>query len=425
MTVEIVDVSGCKKDLLVEVPQEQVDQEIERLAQEYARRVKVPGFRPGKIPLSIIKQRFADELRTEATQDLISRSWDEAVSKHDLHPLTKPAVELLEANPGNPLKFKLSFEVLPELELHDYKGVSMTAAPPVVEEADVDRALEGRREQFAEFVPVEEGEVRKGHLVTLTVDGTFEGEGKPFHEDDVSCVVGDPQTNETFSENLIGARSGETRSFDIHYPVEYHRKRFAGKRVRYAVQVKDIKDKQLPDLNDDFAKDSGAAENLQELREKVRDDLMAKAVVNAENQAREAVVDQVVRSHSFDIPDSLIREELEDHLRRIAATLARQGIDVNRASIDWSKIFEQERPQAEQAVRRALVLDAVARRENLQVTEDELEHELQALAEATKKSSAALRAQLEKDKRIQGFKEHLLRKKALDFIFRNANITQR
>jgi trigger factor len=178
-------------------------------------------------------------------------------------------------------------------------------------------------------------------------------------------------------------------------------------------------------LNDDFAKDFGAAENLQELRTKVRDDLMAKAVVNAENKVREAVVDQVVRSHSFDIPDSLIREELEDHVRRIAATLARQGIDVNRASIDWSKVLEEERPHAEQAVRRGLVLDAVARLENLQVTEDELENEFQALAEATRKSPAAIRAQFEKDKRIQGFKEHLLRKKALDFIFRNANITQR
>jgi trigger factor len=425
LTVEIVDVSGCKKDLLVEIPHEEVDGEIEKRAQEYARKAKVPGFRPGRIPLSIVKQRFADELRNDATQELINQSWEKAVSDHDLHPLTKPVVELMEAKPGNPLKFKLSFEVLPEVEPHDYKGIAMTAQPAVVEEADVDRALEGQREQFAEFVPVEEGEVRKGHLVTLTVDGTFEGEGKPFHEDDVSCVVGDPQTNETFSENLSGARSGETRSFAVDYPMEYHRKRFAGKRVHYQVLVKDIKDKQLPDLNDDFAKDFGGAENLQEFRAKVRDDLMAKAVLSAENTAKEALIDQVVRSHTFDIPDSMIREELGDYVRNVAAGLARQGIDINKASIDWNKIFEQERPRAEQAVRRAIVLNAVAGRENLEVTEDELEHELQALAQATRKSSVALRAQLEKDKRIQGFKEHLLRKKALDFIFRNANITQR
>ena len=425
MTVEIVDVSGCKKDLLVEIPHEEVDGEIEKRAQEYARKAKVPGFRPGRIPLSIVKQRFADELRNDATQELIHQSWEKAVSDHDLHPLTKPVVELMEAKPGNPLKFKLSFEVLPEVEPHDYKGISMTAQPAVVEEADVDRALEGQREQFAEFVPVEEGEVRKGHLVTLTVDGTFEGEGKPFHEDDVSCVVGDPQTNETFSENLTGARSGETRSFAVDYPIEYHRKRFAGKRVHYQVLVKDIKDKELPDLNDDFAKDFGGAENLHEFRAKVRDDLMAKAVLSAENTAKEALIDQVVRSHTFDVPDSMIREELGDYVRNVAAGLARQGIDINKASIDWNKIFEQERPRAEQAVRRAIVLNAVAGRENLEVTEDELEHELQALAQATRKSAVALRAQLEKDKRIQGFKEHLLRKKALDFIYRNANITQR
>ena len=211
LSVEIVDLSSCKRNLVVEVPAEEVDGEIHNLAQQYARRVRVPGFRPGKVPLGVIKQRFATELRSDATQELINRYWKHALSEHHLQPLAQPVVEHVDSESGPALKFTLSFEVLPPLEINDYKGVSSRLPEPHVSEEDIDRVLENLREQSAQLVPVEEGEIRDGHVVILNIDGEFEGGGKPLHEENVVCVVGDPQTNETFSANLRGARLGEQR----------------------------------------------------------------------------------------------------------------------------------------------------------------------------------------------------------------------
>jgi len=422
--VELIDISTCKRNLVIEVSREEVDDEIHKLAQKYAERVRVPGFRPGKAPLVIIKQRFAAELKSEVTQELIKRHWKTALSDHSLRPLTQPVVEHIDAEPGNPLRFTLSFEVLPPLEVKDYKGVSVPLSEPVVSESDVDQVLESLREQNAQLVPVDEGEIRDGHVVTLAVDGEFEGGGKALHEEDVVCTIGDPGTNSAFSENLRGARVGDELQFNVPYPAEDQRKRFAGKTVRYRVLVKEVKEKHLAELNDDFAKDVGGLENLEELRARIRDDLISKARVAAEKDVREAILNQVVQRHFFDVPESLVREELEDRARRIATQFVRRGIDVNDTSIDWKKIFEGERPHAEQTVRRTLILDAIARQEGIEVLEAELEEEVRTLAETAKKSPVALRAQLEKDQRIQSVKEHLRRKKALDFICRNANISR-
>ncbi len=421
MSIEIVDVSQCKRNLVVEVPAEQVDQEIDKLAHDYARKVKVPGFRPGKVPLNIVKQRFGSELRNDATQDLIQRYWKNALSEHSLEPLDEPVIEDVKGEPGEPLRFTVSFEILPKLEIKDYKGVGVASPAAEVSDADVDKAVEELREQHAEYVPVEDREVRDHDFVNLLVDGEFEGGGKPIHEDDVSCVVGDPETNETFSENLRGGRTGETRTFAVSYPADYHRKRFAGKTVRYEIKIKEIKEKHRSEL-EDFAKDVGAA-SIEELRTRVRDDLVTKAKRTAEMNAREAVLDEVVKRNPLDVPECLVQDRLQERARRVAANLAHQGIDINKTSFDWGKLFEQERPRAEQAVRRSIVLEAVARQEGLEVTEVELESEFQKLADASGKSVAAVRAQFDKDKRIQGFTEHLRNNKTLDFIYRNATIS--
>lgn len=317
LSLEIVDVSSCKKNLVAEVPLEQVEEETSQLARKYAQRVKVPGFRPGKVPLGIIRQRFGSELRSEVTQEVISRTWKQAIGERGLQPLAEPAVEKVESEPGQPLKFVLSFEVLPKFETIDFKGVVITSAPAAVADADVDQALENLRDEHAQFVPVENGAVNDGHLVTIMLDGEFEGGGKPIHEDNATLIVGGSQTNREFSENLQGARIDEVRSFDVTYPQDYRQKRLAGKQVHYHIKLKEIKEKQVVELNDEFARDIGAP-SLDELRRRIRDELVTKAKQVAEEKARESVLDQVVQRLSFDVPESLVREELEDHARRIA-----------------------------------------------------------------------------------------------------------
>ena len=272
MTVEIVEVSSCKRNLAVEVPAQEVDEEVENLAREYARNVKIPGFRPGKVPMSVIRQRFGSELMKDASQKIIERCWKDALAEHDLKPLAPPVVKDVESKPGSPLKFTVTFEVLPSLEVKDYKGVTLTVPSPEVKDEHVGQALENLREQHAQFVPVDGAEACDGHYVTVNVDGQFEGETKPTHEEDVTLIIGHAQTNADFSSNLRGARAGEARTFDVSYPADYHRKRFAGKTVHYTVTVKDIKEKVLAELNDDFAKNLGADfSNLEELRKKLQE----------------------------------------------------------------------------------------------------------------------------------------------------------
>ncbi len=422
MTVQIVEVSSCKRDLTAEVPTPEIDQEIDAIARDYARNVKVPGFRPGKVPLNIIRQRFGSDLRKEATQKIIERCWREAIAEHKLSPLTEPTVKEMDDKAGSPLKFTLSFEVLPPLEVQDYKGVAVTMPSAAVTEEDVNQAIENIRERNAQFVPVE-GEAQDGMYVTLTVEGQLEGSDKPTREDDITLVIGHAQTNEEFTKNLRGAKPNDVRIFDVNYPEDYHRKQFAGKTAHYTVLVKDIKEKQLAEVNDDFAKDVGS-ENLETLRNKVRDELVTQAKQNAEKKAREELLDSIVQRQTVEVPECLVQDELEAQAHRLANNLAYQGIDVRQASIDWKKVFEEERPRAEQAVRRSLFLDAIARQENIELTSAEVDSELEKIAEGTSKSAAALRAQLEKEERIQSFEGHLRQNKALDFIYRNANITE-
>ncbi len=423
LTVEIVEINSCKRNLAVELPSEELEQEVDGIAREYSRNAKIPGFRPGKVPLNIIRQRYGSDLVKEATQKIIERCWKEAIVEHNLHPLSPPVVQDVNNKPGSPLKFTLSFEVLPELEVKDYKGISVTLPSSEVTDDNVNQVIENLREQHAQFVPKDGDEVLDGHYLTLTVDGAIEGIAKPIHEDDVTLIIGHPQTNVEFSNNLRGARCGEIRTFDVSYPAEYHRKNFAGKKVRYTIHIKDIKEKQLAELNDDFAKDLGS-ESLEALRAKVRNELVTQARHNAEKKAREALLDSIMQRQTIEVPECMVQDELEAHARRIAHNLAHQGIDINQTSIDWKKVMDEERPRAEQSVRRSIFLDAIARQESIEVTEEELESELQKLAEGVKKSSTAVRAQLEKDEQIQGFKQHLRQNKALDFIYRNANISE-
>jgi trigger factor len=423
LNLEIVDVSSCKKNLIAEVPVEQIEEEIGQLARKYTQEIKVPGFRPGKVPLGIIRQRYASELRGEVTQEIISRTWKQAIAERGLEPIAEPKVEKVEAEPGSPLKFVVSFEVLPKIEVTDYKGVTITIPAPVIQDSDVEGALENLRQEHAQYSPVENGEVLDAHYVTIALDGEFEGGGKPIHEEDATLIVGAQRTNRTFTENLLGARVDDTRSFDVTYPAEYRQKRLAGKRVHYHVKVKEIKEKQLAELTDEFAGEIGAA-NLEELRARIRDELVTKARQTAEEKARESALDQIVQRLTFDVPESMVKEELEEHARGIAANLVQQGIDVSKTSIDWKKVFDEQRPFAEQSVRRRMVLDAVARQESLEITDAELDGEFQQMAQRGGKSAAVLRAQFEKDQRLQGFRMFLLQNKALDFIFRNATISE-
>ena len=240
MTAEIIEVTSCKRSLTAEIPAEEVEKEISGLARDYARNVKIPGFRPGKVPVSIVRQRFGADITGEATQKLIERYWKDAVESRDLKPLTQPEIQNMTHNPGENLTFTLEFEVLPEFEVKDYVGLEAKLDPSEVSDETVGRTIDMYRERQAQFIPLEGAEASEGHFLTVTVDGQFEGEAKPTRENDIILELGNPQTNPDFDNNLRGAKPGETRSFEVSYPEDYHSGALCRKKC-HTGQVKDIR----------------------------------------------------------------------------------------------------------------------------------------------------------------------------------------
>ena len=422
MTVEITQINGCRKNLKVEVSTEDLEKELEKIAREYTRTVKVPGFRPGKTPVGIIRRRFEKEIQDDASQRIMDRAWNEAIDANNLKPLERPEIKELENKPGDALKFTLSFEELPALEVKDYKGVEIKQNPAEVKEEDVTHAIDRVREQYSQDVPVE-GEARDGHYVLIDVEGLAEGESTPFRDEGVTLIVGHSQTAPDFSTNLRGAKADDALSFEVNYPDDYQNKKIAGKKVTYSVLVKEVKERQLPELNDDFVKDVGHFDNVEAFREKMRSDLVTQAGNIAEKKAREELLDAIIKNQPVDVPECLVREELSAYTNRLINNLAYQGIDFKHtAGFDWKKIYDEQRPHAEQSIRRMIFLDAIARQENLEVSEEDISGELEKLAIQSHKSVEAWRAELEKGNRMDELKQGLLQDKALDFIYRNANI---
>jgi len=419
LTAEITEVNRCKKNLTVEAPSQEFEKEIEKIAREYARTAKIPGFRPGKAPTSVIRQRFGNDLIQEATREIIDRYWQDAISANNLKPLNQPELENLENNPGNPLKFTLSFEELPPLEVKDYQGVEIKQASAEVTDDDLNKAIEDIRKRYAQFVPVE-GEAKDGHYLIANISGLRDGESEPFHDDDTNLIVGQPQMDPAFSENLRGMKPGETKSFEI--PLSKDGQEATAKKIRYTVTVKEIKERQLPELTDEFTQDLGE-ENLEAFRAKVREDLVTQARQRAEKETREALLDAIIARQPIEVPECMVKSVLGGYTRNLVDSLAYQGVDESQASrLDWKKIIENEQPRAEQVVRRMIFLDAIADQENLAVTDEEMESELQQMAAGARLSVDALKAQFEKEKRLDSLRMQLRQNKALDFIYRNANI---
>jgi len=410
------------KNLSAEISVEELEKELEKIAREYSRTAKIPGFRPGKTPTGIIRRRFEKEIQEEASQKILDRVWSEAIDGNKLKPIGRPEIKDFKNEPGSPLKFTLAFEELPPLEVMDYKGIEVKQDLAEVKDEDVERAVDGIREQYAQFVPVE-GEARDGHYVLVNVDGLVEGESTPVHDEDVTLIVGHSQTAAEFSENLRGARVDETRSFEVSYPDDYQSKTLAGKKIAYTMLIKEIKEQQLPELNDDFAKDIGI-ESVEAFRARLREDLVRRAGSAAEKKAREELLDSIIERQPIDVPECLVNAELGNYTQRLLSSLAYQGIDVKQttAGFDWKKIYDEQRPQAQKSVRRMIFLDTIARQENLEVSEDDISAELEKMASQSRKSADVWRAELEKADRMDELKQSLLQDKALDFIYRNANI---
>jgi trigger factor len=414
--------TSCWKELELDIPAEKVQAEIEKIAKDLARVARIPGFRPGKAPIALIRRRFADEIKGEVLQELVPGRLEQALGEAKLVPVTRPQVEKVDWEESGGVKFKARFEVLPEFELGDYKNVEVEMEPAEVTDADVDRAIEERREQAASFVPVEGRTIQDGDYATLKMTGTPEGGGEPIRMDNALCHVGSDETVAAFTENLRGANAGENRRFEVRYPDDYPEQKLAGKTYHFNAEVIAVKERKLPEINDEFAKDTGEAETLEELKQKVKQQLVSARDERQKILAQEKIVDLLLGRNSFPVPEALVERQMDARLERAVRRLIAQGIDPRGVNVDWVSLRRQQREHAEGDVRAEILLDRIATAENIDATDEELEKELQGISERSGENIAAIRARLTREGAADTMKSKLRSEKTLDWLYQQARI---
>jgi trigger factor len=413
----------CRRELDLEIPADEVSKAMERVAKEFAKVARVPGFRPGKAPITLIRRRFADDIKGEVLQSLVPERVEKAVTEQKLTPVSQPKVEQLDFNDGQPLKFRAVFEVLPEFELGNYKDLQLEMPVMDVVDEDVTKTLEDMRERAAAFAPAEGRPVQDTDFVQLKLTGTPDGDGEPLQADSVLCHIGAEETMAPFNENLRGVNIGDHKDFDVPYPADYPDAKLAGKTYHYSVDVLGIKTKKLPELNDDFAKDVSDATTLDELNKKIREGLEHQRDHKQKDLLREKVLGEIVKLHDFPVPQSLVEHQMDVRLERVVRSLAQQGVDPRAVNIDWVSLRKRNEDRAKDDVKAELIVDRIATAENIDVTEEEVEHELQHLAGHSNESAEAIRARLTKQGTLDRIKAKLRSDKTLDWLAQNARVS--
>jgi trigger factor len=412
----------CRKELDLEIPAEEVTKATEKVAKDFAKIARVPGFRPGKAPISLIKKRFASDIKGEVLQTLVPEHVEKAVAEQKLTPVSQPQVDKLEYNEGLPLKFRASFEVLPEFALGDYKNMEIEMPEMAITGESVANTLAEMQQRAATFAPVEGRAVQNDDFVQVKLLGTPEGGGEPLRAESVLCHVGAEETMEPFNENLRGANIGDHKNFDVEYPADYPDAKLAGKKFHYSVDVLGIKTKKLPELNDEFAKDVSDAASLDELKTKVREGLEHERDHRQKELQREKIIAELVKLHDFPVPESLVEHQMDVRLERVVRSLAQQGVDPRAVNIDWVSLRKRQEERARDDVKAELVIDRIATEEKIDVTEEELQHELEHAASRSGESAEAIRARLTKQGALDRMKAKLRSDKTVDWLAQNARV---
>ena len=422
-----MEATNCTKELLIEIPVDVVRREADTVTAQYARKARIPGFRPGRAPASLVRGRFRDEIRNEVVQALVPKFFQDAVKEQKWSVVGRPHFEDLRFEEDQPLVCKATFEVLPEIELQQYKGLEAHEEAPQVSAADIDGALEEVREQAATFEVVTESPAADGDYLTVNYK-SYDIKAPATHlpeERDVTLELGGGGTRAAFTENLRGSRPGEIREFDVNYPEDYPQKWLAGKTLRYRVEVQSIKHKVVPAADDELAKSVSEFSTLGELRAKLGQDLMERAKQRAEMAARQELVQNLLRLHEFPVPEVMVEARLEQKLERAMRQLISQGIDPRQAPIDWQKLREDTKPDAEKDVRASLLLTKIAEAEGLEVSEEEVDEVIRGMAQEAHEPPAALKTRLTREGELDTLKSTRRNQKAIDFVYRNAKITRK
>jgi len=413
-------IEGCKHELEITVPETDIKQETERIIANIQKKAKLPGFRPGKAPASLIKTRFQQEIRQDVLEHILPKAFRAKAEEEQLQVVGTPNVTDVHFHEGEPLRFKAQFEVMPSVELKDYRDLPVPYDEPQITEQEIDDRVAQIREQKAEFINEDPRPLQDGDFAVVSLKSVAGVEGEPIQNEEMVLHLGDAETIADFTENLRGMSPDEEKEFDVHYPEDYGQEKVAGKTIRFQVKVKGVRRKELPELNDEFARDLGDYQNIGELREAVRKTVMLEKEYTARQEANNKLIDELVNRHDFPVPEAFIERQIESTVEQQLRGLAERGVDPRKLNLDWNKIKESQRDKAVHDVKASMVLEKVADAESIHATNDEVDREIQRFAKQEREPVAAVRMRFEKEGTIGRIASRIRTDKTLSFLFEHA-----
>jgi trigger factor len=433
MTHELKDTSATQKQLTFDVPADVVEQEVARVAATYSKSAKVPGFRQGRVPAKVVRQRYMEQILDDVAHQLIPRLVTEALIEHNLQPVAAPDVHDLQLKEGQPMTFHAHFEVLPAIDPGHYTGLSLTKPAAVLEVGAVDQTLEQLRQRAAKWQPVEDRAAASGDALLMDLTRTLKAalivepgqqsnDGKPELMENVSVELGASANPPGFDDNLTGLNPGDQKTFTTDYPADYPMPELAGKTVQYHAVIKAIRRKDVLPLDDAFAKEVSEFETLDALKEQIKKDLQHQAEHEADHAVRNDLLKMLSSRMTADVPTVLVERETERRLEDLIRRLMDQGIDPMKADINWQEFRERQKAGAEDSVKSTLVLDEIAKRERIAASEEDVEAEIAKFAERSGHTPAAVRARLEKEDGLDRIRAGIQREKTMNWLLDKATI---
>jgi trigger factor len=431
MKTEVVDLSPTRKEIKIEIDANVVRAAYERVSAQYAKMANVPGFRRGHTPRSVVQTRFKNEIRGEVLREIVPQAVQDAIEEQQLVVLGEPDIHLdnseaLEKLGAEPVSLHVHVEILPEVALGEYRGLEAARRLRPVRDEDIERVIEGLREASASLEPVEDRGAEPGDTVTVNFTGKFVGdpEAEDINVEEVDVEIGGAGVQQEFTDNLLGARADETKTFTVNYPEDFTSKGLAGKQVEYTADVTAVRRKALPELDDEWAKSLGEEfESVEALRTRVREDLESRSSLESENRLRSDVMRKLVAAHQFEVPETLVEHQTQHRLQTLMREMMGQGVDPRQTEINWEGVREEMKTQAADDVRGSMLLEHIAERENLAVTDEEIEEEIDRIAQSSQQAPEQVRAALTKQGGTTSIADRLRNRKALDLIIENARVT--
>lgn len=418
--------SPTRTSLDIEVPAEDVDRAWKQITQAYTKRAAIPGFRKGHAPETVVQKRFADEIRGDVLDHVLPEALAAAVEERKLAVLGRPRIETLTWDPPGPIRFTAKLDLKPPVEPGEYRGVPVMDVSVEPSEEEVDRVLERFREQHAEFHPIEGRAAAPGDYAVSDIGGTFveilaPGQNpRTFRDEKVMLEVGHADSMPEINDALRGALPGETRKFRKSFADDFPNEQFRGKTVDYEVTLAALKEKKLPALDDELARQVAEGETAEGLRQKVREGLRREKESERRRSLRRQILDALLSKTTVPAPDVLVDSEVAGSLREYARYLAANGVDPQGA--EWEKLRDDARPGAVRRVQEYLLLDEIARRENVAVTDTELEAEFKRAAARRGVDSAELREQMAKGDGLEALRDEMRLARTLDLLISAATV---